>query len=289
MKIIDPHLHLFDLDQGEYSWLCARNAPFWPDKQLINRHFNEQDLQFDSPVDKPLEIVGFVHIEAGFDNQHPWRELQWLERTCHLPFKAIACVDITQAPEVFNQTLTKLQQQASLVGVRHILDDQALSILSAINTLTNLARLADAGLSFDCQLSLLDTLAIKQLINILSQLPQLICIINHAGFAPIAHNDDWSLWQENLSQLANFKTVAIKCSGWEMTQREYPIKHCLQVITSAIDLLGDTRVMLASNFPLCLFSKSYQRYWQEIVAITPPQYLENLSYKNALKWYKLSL
>ena len=90
MKIIDPHLHLFDLTKGSYEWLQANNPPFWSDKALINRSFNEGDLSLISP----LSLAGFVHIEAGFDNQQPWRELNYLNNECQFPFAAIASIDL---------------------------------------------------------------------------------------------------------------------------------------------------------------------------------------------------
>ena len=63
MKIIDAHLHLFDLQAGEYRWLSPDNPPFWPDKPVIAKNFSESDLV----VSAPEQLSGFVHIEAGFD------------------------------------------------------------------------------------------------------------------------------------------------------------------------------------------------------------------------------
>ena len=33
------------------------------------------------------ELKGIVHIEAGFDNSAPWREIEWLEQTVDLATK----------------------------------------------------------------------------------------------------------------------------------------------------------------------------------------------------------
>ncbi len=127
MKIIDPHLHLFELSKGNYQWLKPNNPPFWPDKAIIQSSFSESDIQL-SP---PFELPAFVHIEAGFDNESPWREVQWLEQTCELPFKAIACANLLLPPAEFSRQLEKLQKNSSLIGVRHILDDEADEILSS--------------------------------------------------------------------------------------------------------------------------------------------------------------
>ena len=65
MKIIDPHLHLFDLKQGDYHWLKEENPPFWPDKHLIKKSFKETDLTL-----KPIPELPPVIIQTFFINHH---------------------------------------------------------------------------------------------------------------------------------------------------------------------------------------------------------------------------
>ena len=151
MKIIDPHVHLIDLQKGDYHWLKKQNPPFWSDKQRINVSVSESELFLTDP------LAGFVHIEAGFDNKQPWREIEWLEQTCSLPFKSVACADITH--KVFSKHVFTLSQYASVVGIRHILDEQAANILSTPNTLTHIKLLAEHQLSFDAQFNIQDSAA----------------------------------------------------------------------------------------------------------------------------------
>ena len=156
-KIIDPHLHLFNLPQGNYAWLKPQNPPFWLDKHLINKSFHESDVL----LTMPKQLAGFVHIEAGFDNQQPWREIDWLEHHCTLPFKSVAFADITAT--TFAAHIVQLKQRKSVVGIRYILDEQAEQILSSILTHQHFELLAEMQFSFDAQLSLTDDRAIKQL------------------------------------------------------------------------------------------------------------------------------
>ena len=135
MKIIDPHLHLFNLAQGDYQWLKADNPPFWPDKKIIVKNVTEKELHLSAP----FEMAGFVHIEAGFDNQQPWREIAWLESTCSLPFKSIAGINLLLPTNEFQQALKKLNGYKSVVGVRDILDENAFEYLSNPQVQKNLA------------------------------------------------------------------------------------------------------------------------------------------------------
>jgi len=285
MKIIDPHLHLFDLTKGDYHWLKADNPPTWPDKEQINQDFLEDDLQLSSNV----ELAGFVHIEAGFDNNEPWREIQWLQSVCQKPFRSVACLDITLSPQIFALHLSKLLAFDSVVGCRYILDDEAAILLSKTHVQNNLKRLAQHQLSFDAQLSLRDNDSVQALINILTSIPELTIIINHGGWPSADRsNSDYKHWLTNIEALAKFPQCAIKCSGWEMTDRQYKQAWLCNVIEDCLTYFGDDRVMLASNFPLCLFTREYAVLWQSYCDRTglSQQQLAAVIYKNSYNWYK---
>jgi len=300
MKIIDPHLHLFNLEQGEYQWLKADKPPFWPDKTTINKSFTEQSLKLSSP----LSLTAFVHIEAGFDNQQPWRELNYLQKCCQLPFTAVASIDLNLDNTSFSQQLEKLTHQASFIGVRHILDELASDLLTSKQVLSNLTLLngfakdKEYKLNFEVQMPLDDQLGVNALCNVIANNRNLTFIINHAGF-PTTKTDsiEWEKWQANLTKLALFSHVVIKCSGWEMIDRQYQhqhdwLNHNLQTCFTAF---GKKRMMLASNFPLCLFThNSYQDYWQELLGTDFLKDKTNeeksaLCYYNALHYYQLKI
>jgi len=295
MKIIDPHLHLFNLEQGDYHWLKKDNPPFWPDKNIINRSFTEQELK----LTQPFELAGFVHIEAGFDNKKPCREIAWLESSCKLPFKSIANIDITLSSDNFSLKIEKLTRFSSMVGIRHILDDKAFSLLSDKQVISNIAKLNSLGLLFEVQMSLLDHQSINLLCDVIKHNNNMSFIINHTGFPPIdTQTIEWKHWQSNLIKLSKFPHVAIKLSGWEMMDRNYTQSKSQSwlnlMMQGCFDIFGIKRVMLASNFPLCLFSqKNYQQYWLYLLSTDffqtkTEQEKSALLYNNALQWYQLN-
>jgi predicted TIM-barrel fold metal-dependent hydrolase len=297
MKIIDPHLHLFNLEQGDYQWLKPNNPPFWSDKTSINKSFTEKDLT----LLPPLELVGFVHIEAGYDNNHPWRELTALEQSCDKPFKAIASIDLTSSSHDFSQCLTKLLSFRSFVGVRHILDEKASTLLTNKQVLSNIEELNDyaknvvQGLIFETQLTLTEHAPVNALCEVISANPDISFVINHAGFPPAdIQTIQWQRWQSNLVKLAMYPHVTVKCSGWEMNDRNYQAAWLNENLSVLFNLFGTKRMMLASNFPLCLFSKNnYQDYWKFIITSKffiglSEQEKSALSYDNALHFYHLN-
>ena len=285
MKIIDPHIHLFDLAKGDYHWLKASTPPLWSDKAIINKNFSESDLQLNSNA----ELAGFVHIEAGFNNNEPWREIQWLESVCQKRFRSVACIDITLSSEEFQYHLNKLLTFKSVVGCRHILDENTAALLADTQVQKNLARLSQYQLSFDAQFSISDNDSAQAVIKILEAIPELTVIINHAGWPPTDKlSIEFEYWFKNIELIAQYPQCAIKCSGWEMVDRKYQSNWLIAIIKHCLTCFGEDRVMLASNFPLCLFHNDYTDLWQlycEHIDIPSPQ-LNLIRYKNAYHWYK---
>ena len=284
MKIIDPHIHLFDITLGEYAWLKPDNPPYWPDKAKINRNFGQRDLL----LPPNMELAGLVHIEAGFNNQHPWLEIEWLDSSCSLPHRTVACIDLTSDQQDFNKTLDKLAKHKSVVGVRHILDEDAFAILQHPNTSQNLTTLAEKNLIFELQMPFLHTESVEQFTHVLHKVSGLTVIINHSGIPPYSSAQeclDWRAWQDNLAKLSAFKQVALKCSGAEMINRNYELTWLKNTLLALVELFGIDRVMLASNFPLCLFSKTYQQHWLDNFEIGEIA-ANNLLFQNAYNWYR---
>ena len=346
INIIAPHLHLFDRTLGDYHWLKTENPPFWPDKEIIQRDFSITDLMDNSAPNRAINLSGFVHIEAGFDNDSPWRELAYIEGLAieglateslgiesisgdslandnlkPLKLRTVAAIDLLASPAQFNSTLQKLQQHSSLIGVRHILDEQALFILSNQNAQDNLAQLnafnlntfnintlnlnKSTGFIFELQLPLAAEVSNKfmpLLKQTIANNSQLSFIINHAGFPPTDINSSaWHQWQSNITELAKYSNVFVKCSGMEMVDRQYKMSWFSTVTSFCISEFSLERVMLASNFPLCLLGdkvgnelskQSYQGYWQDILESTLIKQCSEkeksaLLYDNALKIYQL--
>lgn len=196
-----------------------------------------------------------------------------------------------------------------MVGCRHILDDCANAILNNKNTVTNLKKLADNQLSFDLQMPLADVNSVETLCLLLKDIPTLSVIINHAGFPPYFFNVpasnsenvlycEYKDWCSGLQMLSQFKQCAIKCSGWEMIERQYTPQWRNHIIEQCVTDFGINRVMLSSNFPLCLFSHSYQKIWQQYTQLYPlldnqlstqlvtHQQRNQLCLENAKHWYK---
>ncbi|NVK42544.1 MAG: amidohydrolase family protein [Oceanospirillaceae bacterium] len=280
MQIIDPHLHLIALGEGDYDWLKPLQPPAWPDKAQLNRDYLEADLK----LPPPLELAGFVHIEAGFDNAAPWRELEWLQRHCRRPYRSIAFADLSRTD--FAEVLTRLRRYPSLAGIRHILDHRAAALLSLKPVAAALEHLWAEQLIFEAQLAGTDNEGVEQLCRRMDALPDLRVCIGHGGFPPPGP-EHGAVWQTNLGRLAQFPGCAIKCSGWEMVERRWRPEWAERVVRILVELFGIERVMLASNFPVSELGIGYGALWQWYGSLSGFSSAEReaLCYANAQRWY----
>ena len=70
-----------------------------------------------------------------------------------------------------------------MVGVRHILDQDASSILTNEVARNNLRQLAEHNLHFELQMFINDQIGVKSVIDIAEQIPELTWVLNHLGFS----------------------------------------------------------------------------------------------------------
>ena len=284
MHIIDPHLHLFNLQLGAYSWLREENPPSWPDKSRIHRDFSESDLSLDAG----LSLAGYVHVEAGFDNQASWREVDWLQQEAGSPLRSVGHLDIKLPTAKFVEGLKQLTQRKSVVGVRCIFDDAISELTQHPNTYPNLAQLAANNLHFEVQFNTQianDCTAVEGLIE---ALPQLQFVLNHAGFCPLDQGGAYETSLAGLRILSRLSNLSVKSSGFEMLNRAFKPANAAQLTAQLCELFSGGRVMLASNFPLITLSMSYSDYWTQMIEALQAENLpiERLIYDNAKRIYR---
>ncbi|TMS92967.1 hypothetical protein CWB58_11415 [Pseudoalteromonas sp. S201] len=276
-KIIDPHLHFFNLLEGQYTWLQGANPPAWSNLDKIKQPISVAELIKSTD----FELVGLVHIEAGFDNNQPVKELNWLAKHIKtIPYKAISFATINQPNNAFKLALQQLEH-CSLVGIRDITEGHDAERLLSPQCLDNLRHLSQLKLHFEAQFEIENLNITERLISYANQVSDLQIIINHTG---LAHN--LANWTAAIELLAKQPNVAIKFSGFELLmlnseQQSQCFKHILKHF-------GMQRVMFASNFPVCQININYNELWQHYRTLCDDTIIwQHLSYKNAARLYQL--
>lgn len=273
MKVIDPHVHLWDLETHRYPWMENTAESFAGDNASIKRTYLVEHLMADAG--DAVEIEQIVHVEANHDPADPVEETRWLQSLAasapRFPGGIVAYCDLS-APDAA-RVLEGHAQHPNLRGIRQILNVHASPFYDYVGRhylrepqwRANFALLARHGLSFDLQLYPSQMAEAGALAR---EHPGIALIVNHTGmFVDRSSAAGWRAWRDGLRKLAACPNVAIKISGLGMFDHRWTVESLRPYALEAIDAFGCDRAMFASNFPVDKPYGSYAALWQAYAQI----------------------
>jgi predicted TIM-barrel fold metal-dependent hydrolase len=295
LRIVDPHIHLWDTRQVRYPWLEQRGVAFSGDNGQLPEPYAVPDLLRDA---SELELRMSVHVEAN--PADPVAEALWLQRLADdpahrgHPHGIVAYTDLSAATAI--TTLECLSSIRNLRGIRQILNRHADPRYNYVDRdyltdpvwRTNLRRLAAHHWSFDMQLYPHQVSSARAVID---AMPELTFIVNHAGmFVDRSEPHGWRQWRQGLRQLAACGNVALKISGLAMFDHHWTLESFRPYVLEAIDAFGAARCLFASNFPIDRLHADYGALWRayaEIIGGVTDEEREQLLCANAIRYYRL--
>lgn len=282
MKIIDAHVHFWDLANKINSWVLRQS------NSCLHKNYLPDDL-LKMCVN---ELMGVVHIEAHDSIIPTMIEVEWLNnkmKNYKIQYKHIAFVDITLPLYDFKKIIDQMAYHNNVVGIRHILshsvkfnynpNDNDLS--SHENIANNLEYLASNNLIFDCQLYA------HQISNILPAIVKsnIITVIDHMLLpAWDNHGDkDCQLWQDKIVEISQHKNIYMKLSllGILQNKFDFAVRFCLE--NFAIN-----RLVYGSNYPIS-YNNDYNIWANYLDSLDYTDKIkEQIFYKNAQKLFKFN-
>jgi predicted TIM-barrel fold metal-dependent hydrolase len=272
MRVVDPHIHLWDTGRVRLGWLAHPQVAFSGDNRLLpQRHTVAEFLQAAGGID----VRASVHVEANADDVVG--EVQWLQSLADDPANlghphGIVAGAHLEAPDGAD-ILERLSAYPNLRGIRQILNrhpDARYNYVKRDYLLEpawreNLARLRSHGWSFDLQLY---PAQVPEALEVIAENPDILFIVNHAGML-VDHTDMRArqLWSTALKALAQRHNVALKISGLVMFDHHWNIDSLRPRVLEALDCFGSERCMFASNFPIDGLHAGYAALWHAYASI----------------------
>jgi predicted TIM-barrel fold metal-dependent hydrolase len=295
MRIVDPHVHFWEVASGNYPWLDSPTVVYSGDNRLLPKRYDVTALSRDAGG---LEVAATVHVEAN--PRDPVAEVEWLEKLAESgeslhPTGIVAYADLSQ-PDALD-TLEALARFPRVRGIRQILNRHANAHYNYVDRdylidpvwLANLRRLERWHWSFDLQIYPHQAAAAAAMIG---RNPDILFILNHAGMFVDRHSVvGWRQWRHGLRELASRSNVVIKISGLAMFDHHWTLESFRPIVLEAIDAFGVERCMFASNSPIDRLHASYVALWQsyaQIVSGMTEDETGKLFADNALRWYRLA-
>lgn len=280
MRLTDSHLHLWDPHVLHYAWL--NEVPQISGPQLPEHRFaDESDLQ------------AAIVVQADCSPEQAIEEARWVAHLAQsAPFKIAGIVAhiALDKPKTLSAQLNALQEIPHVVGVRHSLQNEALSLFYDADYRQGMATIAEAGLTLDICVRSHQLSATWDLLNwLFNKIPTARVVLDHLGKPNIAHQN-WSEWQHNFDRLTSFNALWCKISGlpteanWDAWQDD----DLLPWIRHAIDKFGPGRCMFGGDWPVVKLAGGYTRWKQcvlKAIAQRPEKDQQSIMSDNTMKFY----
>jgi L-fucono-1,5-lactonase len=275
-RVVDAHLHIWDLERSEYSWLTPQLGPlyatFTPEQaqaELAAAGIEWAVLVQAEDSERDTELM----LEAA--GRHPWIA------------GVVGWVPLDD-PAAAERGLDRWGAEPRLVGVRHLVhDDPRDDFLALAPVRTSLGLLAARGIPFDVPDAWPRHLAATA--DLAAALPDLRVVVDHLGKPPFG-GAGWERWRSTLADVAACPNTVAKVSGLQVPGRPFTVAEVRPAWEVALELFGPERLMWGSDWPLTVLVGGYQQAWDvmsSLVAELSPGEQAHVMSATAAGVYKL--
>jgi L-fuconolactonase len=278
MKRIDSHQHFWQFDPTEHTWMS--------DEMLgLKKNFLPVDL---APLLNQIRFDGSIAVQA----RQSIAETNWLLKLADendFIVGVVGWVDLRSTN--IAETLAGYAKRKKLVGVRHVVHDEADDNFMLQPAFQNgIAALKEFNLCYDL---LLFPKHIPVALQLVEKFPEQSFVVDHIA-KPFILKKEFSPWKEDLKELAKHPNVFCKLSGM-VTEAQWnnwtedDFKSYLDIVTEAF---GTHRIMIGSDWPVCTLSGNYKAT-MNIVIKYANQFSKEISDKilggNCIDFYKIDM
>jgi L-fuconolactonase len=242
---IDAHQHFWNYNPDEYGWIDESMS-------CLRRDFLLADL-------KPeLDRAGF-EAAIAVQARQTLQETKWLLKLAEAsPFMAgvVGWVDL-QSPDLRAQ-LEGLARNPKLLGVRHIVQSEPDDgFLLQPEFLRGIRALAEFDLTYDI---LIYARHLPVAAEFVRHFPQQFFVLDHLA-KPLIKSGGLHPWSSDIRELAKFPNVFCKLSGLvtEADWKTWKPEHIAPYLDVALECFGPERLMIGSDWPVCMVAGSYSR------------------------------
>lgn len=297
MRIVDPHHHLWNLDENHYPWLSGEpmEAVFGP-YEPIRRNYLVSDLRSES---RKHDLLKSVHIQTEFDPGNPVGETEWLQKVADdpasggLPNGIVGFCNFAEPGA--EEILERHAAHPNFRGIRHILNHHADPVLTFTDRdylkdetwVSNYALLGRHDASFDLQLYWPQ---MEDAVRLANRYPSILMVLNHTGMPHDRTPEGIENWRAGMRALASCDNIRCKISGLGMLDHDWTVASIRPFVLDALEIFGVGRSMFASNFPVDKLFSDYDAIWDafdEITADLSAAEREKLFVTNAEATYRI--
>jgi len=250
---VDAHLHVWDLERSEYSWLTPELGPlhatFTPEQargELDAAGVGSAVLVQAEDSERDTELM----LEAA--GRHAWIAgvVGWVR---------------LDDPACAEEQLDRRLAHPRFRGVRHLVhDDPRDDFLRLPAVRESLRLLAARGVPFDVPDAWPRHLAATA--ELAGAVEVLRVVVDHLGKPPFG-GEGWDLWRATLAEVAARPNTVAKVSGLQVPGRPFTPTEVRPAWEAALELFGPARLTWGSDWPLTVLTGGYGTAWETMSSL----------------------
>lgn len=281
MRIIDTHVHLWDLKLLTPPWI-EKGSP------LARSHVMKD---YQTAIDG-LNVVKGVYMEVDVDPKQLVQEAEYVLDICRQANTPLvgAVIGGRPAQDDFRKYIERFRGNRFLKGVRQVLHTPSAKPGFCLTEafVRGVQLLGENGLRFDLCMRSTD---IADAVKLVEACKGTQFILDHCGNGPV-YAKDRTQWQRDMERLARLSNVVCKISGIVVQARErWTADDLAPVINHSLTTFGPDRVMFAGDWPVCTLKATFRQWVEALRSITRNRSAEDnrkLFHDNAVRVYGLN-
>lgn len=246
--LIDTHVHIWDLERGEYPWLG-------PQFGVLYRTYTLDEID---PARIAAGVDGGILVQAA--NNRRDTELM-LEAMAAHPWilGVVGWLDLTKAG--VEEAAAELKATGRVVGIRHLIHNEAdADWIVRPAVLDGLRALGRVGLAYDV-VSVLPR-HLEHVPTIARAIPDLTVVIDHLSKPPIS-SGDLAVWRSQFAAASKYPNVYAKISGLDTaaTPETWTPDELRPAFDHALQTFGPARLMYGGDWPVSILGGGYARQY----------------------------
>lgn len=240
---VDAHQHFWVYNTAEYDWITDSMG-------ILRRNFLPEDLR---PELDHNEFHGSIAVQT----RQTLEETRWLlELAEHSPWilGVVGWVDLC-SKDVHSQ-LETIACHPKLVGIRHIVQSEPEDrFLLRSDFCHGISVLQEFDLAYDI---LIRAKHLPIAAEFVEQFPHQRFVLDHLA-KPAISDGEIENWALGIRRLASFPNIFCKLSGLvtEADWRHWKPEQIIPYLDVAFECFGSNRLMIGSDWPVCLVAASY--------------------------------
>jgi L-fuconolactonase len=281
VKVIDTHMHSWDLQKVRYSWLDG-------DTSILAQNY------YPSNIEGQLQLAGVsaaIMVQAANNLEDTAFMFECAEQYPWI-IGVVGWIDLLNPALAKNQLEVHLQNKY-FKGIRHLIHDEPdHNWLLQPAVIESLGILADHGVPFDVVGVKVEH--IKSAIQVTKQIPHLKMVFDHLNHPPIATSEQFGAWGAAIKEAAAMPNFYAKISGLGTCCADFNDWSANTIepyVAYVLDNFGVNKLMIGGDWPVSLLAGDYvtthHTYQTVIEKLVAPENQEKIYSTNAIRFYKL--